>query len=120
MKINCKNKEKALREVAEKLNIVQNRCSARLFNMEDINMTINRLFFEREKLLTNKLNRKYFKKLIISKYFCVSNSYTWYADTSYITASITKYGKITINVGRTSASKKSYGGYTEDITPIFA
>lgn len=108
-----------MKKLENKLNEVQKRCSARLFNTKDVEETINELKQKREELLQDKINKKYLKRIDFYKEYAVPNSYKYRAETTCISGHITKYGRIVINIYRTDARHIPYGGIIEKFTPIF-
>lgn len=108
-----------MKKLENRLNEVQKRCSARLFDTKDIEETINELKQKREELLQDKINKKYLRRIDFYKKYTVPNSYKYQAETTCISGYITKYGRIHINVYRTRADHRPYGGLVEEFAPIF-
>lgn len=108
-----------MKKLENRLNEVQKRCNARLFNIRDIEGTIDELKQRREKLLQDKINKKYLKRIDFYKEYAVPNKYKYRAETTCISGYITKYGRIVINIYRMNASHIPYGGLIEKFTPIF-
>lgn len=108
-----------MRKLENKLNEVQKKCKARLFNIRDIEEIINELKQRREELLQDKICKKYLKRIDFYKEYAVPNNYKYRAETTRISGYITKYGRIVINIYRTDARHIPYGGLIEKFTPIF-
>lgn len=108
-----------MKKLENRLNEVQKRCSARLFDVKDIEETINELKQRREQLLQDRLNKKYLKRIDFYKEYAVPNKYKYRAETTCLNGYITRYGRIIINICRINASHIPYGGIIEKFTPIF-
>ena len=108
MKLNNREK-RMIKKAYEQLQEVQASCSARLFNLKDIEETI-----KEAKKAFNRLDpieRKYIKKLVAINEYSIPISYKWSAKTSKIVASLNHYGTLTsIDVYRESAAIEGYGG----------
>jgi len=114
MKINFEKLEKRLNEVQEK-------CTARVFDSEDIRKFVKDLESKRLEILNSpdRLERKYFQKVTGAMRYYVPNAYKWRADSTYISGYITRYGRIKIEIYRGSTSNRRYGGYNKNITPVY-
>lgn len=108
-----------MKKVEERLNQVQARCSARTMDLEDVKNFVAALQEVREKVLADKVERKYLQKVVGHKEYAVPNAYKYRAETTCIDGFITKHGRIVINIYRTYASKVPYGGTIQRITPVF-
>ena len=108
-----------VKKLENKLNEVQKRCSARLFDTKDIEETINELKQRREELLQDKICKKYLKRIDFYKEYAVPNSYKYRAETTRLSGYITRYGRIYINVSRKRADHRPYGGLIKKFTSIF-
>lgn len=115
MTITAKN----ISKIQSVLNQVQKRCTQRLLTKNDITEMIENAKQERENTLTDILGRKYLKSINIHKSFNVPNCYNYKAYTTIANVNITKYGKITVNIFRGSASKIPYGLDSYKITKCF-
>lgn len=115
MKINWEKLE-------NRLNEVQNKCSARCFNMNDVKQFVEKLQKKRMEFLNSPdlLERKYFKKVTGTMYYHVPNSYKWKAESTYVYGYITRHGRIKIEITRAGTDRRPYGGYVESIEPVFA
>jgi len=108
-----------MKKLEERLQEVQKGCTARLMTKNDITDIISDLQTERQKILNTPIDKKYLKEIRISHYYTVSNAYRYPADTTSIFATISRYGKITINISRIQTHSKPYGGTNYKVTPIF-
>lgn len=104
-----KREQKMVNKAYEQLQEVQASCSARLFNLKDIILTV-----EEAKKAFNKLDpveRKYLIKLIATNIYSVPVNYRWPAKSSIIDVYLNEYGTLTaIYVYRDEAPTEAYGG----------
>jgi hypothetical protein len=108
-----------IRKIKSELEESQKRCTRRLMSLEDVQRFVNALKSAREKALGDKLGRKYLIKVEGCRKYAVPNSYDYPAMTTYVTGYVTKYGRISVHVGRGDASRVPYGGLVQKIEPIF-
>lgn len=109
-------------KLEKRLNAVQKRCTARTFNMEEVKIFVKSLQNRRDRIMKNgnKLERKYFQKVVGHEEFTVPYAYKWYAYTTRLSGYITRYGRIKINIRRVKADHVSYGGYVSKFNPVYA
>jgi hypothetical protein len=108
-----------MKKLEERLQEVQKGCTARLMTKNDITNIITDLQTKRERILNTPIDKKYLKEVRINYYYTVPKSYRYPADTTSIFATISRYGKITINISRGQTHSQSYGGTNYKVTPIF-
>lgn len=111
---------KNTKKVLEQLESIQKGYRARLLESTDIEEAIKTLRQEREKVLSDKLGRKYLEKIEYRKSYAVPNAYKWSATTSLLSAYITKYGRIEMKIYRVWADRKPYGGEQEHTWAVYA
>lgn len=104
-----KKEQRMIDKAYEKLQEAQASCTARLFDLKDIEETI----FEAKKAFDglDPIERKYLIELVTTCEHTIPVAYNWPAKTSYIEVRLNRYGTLTsILVDRISAHKKRYGG----------
>lgn len=108
------------RKTAERLDTIQRRCTARLLEMDDIKEMIGTAQKRLAEVLKMPVEKKYIKKIYITREFAVPHAYGYRAETTQAEVSITRHGKINIGVWRVNASQKPYGGMVQDIQEVYA
>jgi len=109
-----------LKKIEEKLNKIQKKCRARTKNISDIKNFINELKVAREKALTTASGRKYLQKITGQESEAVTKNYPSNAESTCIRGSITRYGKIEIDVSRIRSYRIPCNGCQSKITPIYS
>lgn len=107
-------------KTAERLDTIQKRCRVRLLEVDDIKEMVATAQKRLAEVLQMPVEKKYIKKIHISRAYTVPNSYGYRAETTQAEVSITKHGKINIGVWRVNARQKPYGGMIQNVQEIYA
>lgn len=101
--------QKMIKKANEELQTVQANCTARLFDLKDIEEVVQTAKDEFASL--DSIERKWLVELTTTLEYSVPVSYNWSAKTSRIDVTLNRYGTlVAIEVGRIPADMEPYGG----------
>ena len=107
--VNGEIDSKDLNKIQEKLNQVQSKCRARLFDLEEVISTIKTAQEDYSKNISGNLNKKYFNGQKTIRFMNVARKYIGRAETTKIEVIVSKTGKIEVDIYRCYSKHVPYG-----------